>query len=146
MGVYTRFKKAPGGFRALVELLETTPLVRRQKMIDVGMQEDREYTEKALQFCMNFEDVLELNESELAEVLSSAPPRIVAFAIKYSDAEIQKRFMRCSKPPIASEIRDCLTQNIGKAETGGAQLKMVEYTRQLEKRGLITAKRIPEST
>ena len=50
MGVYTRFKRNPDGLRQLVELLESTPSSRRQKMIDVGMQEDPDYTKQALQY------------------------------------------------------------------------------------------------
>ena len=69
MSVYARFKRDPGGLRKLVELLETTPILRRQKMIDVGMAEDPVYTEKVLKFVMTFEDVIKLPDVELAELI-----------------------------------------------------------------------------
>ena len=68
MSVYARFKRSPEGFRKLVELLESTPPSRRQKMIDVGMEEDAEYTNRALQYVMNFDDIIKLPDTELAEV------------------------------------------------------------------------------
>ena len=69
MSVYARFKRTQEGFRSLIELLETTPMSRRQKMIDVGMAEDPVYTEKALSYVLTFEDVIQLPDLELAELI-----------------------------------------------------------------------------
>jgi flagellar motor switch protein FliG len=126
-----------------VELLETTPITRRQKMIDVGMIEDPEYTQRAIELMFNFEDVLNLNLDELAEVLADAHPRMVAYAIKPFSEEVRTKFLRCARPNKASEIRDFLDMNIGKREIGGAQLKLVEYVRAVERAGLLKKKRIP---
>lgn len=127
----------------MVELLETTPQDRRQKMIDVGMQEDPDYTNRALEFMMTFEDVLKLPDMELAELTAIAPGRIIAMAIHPLDSQVKERFVRCSKPPQAAEIRSYFESPVGLRESGGAQLKLVQYARQLEKRGKISAKRIP---
>jgi flagellar motor switch protein FliG len=144
MGVYTRFKRNADGLRQLVELLEVTPGSRRQKMIDVGMQEDAAYTQKALQYVMTFEDILKLPDMELAEVLSQAPPRFTAYAIHAASEEIKNRFLSKCQPKIGAEIKECLEiPNVTPVQIGGGQMKMIEITRKLEKRGLVKTKRVP---
>jgi flagellar motor switch protein FliG len=143
MGVYSRFKKSPDGFRQLVELLESTPMSRRQKMIDVGMAEDPEYTQKAMEYILTFEDILKLPDGELAEVCNAAQGRTVAMAIAQLPPETKDRFLKCCKPPKAAEIRDFGGTQVQLREIGGAQLKLVEVTRQMEKKGYVKTKRIP---
>jgi len=143
MGVYTRYKREPEGFRRLVELLESTPKSRRQKMIDVGMTEDPDYTLKALEYVMTFEDILKLPDMELAEVLAKAPPKMTGYAIHGMAAEILARFPKNAKPQVAAEIRDYVEVKVGPVEMGGAQLKLITIARELEKRGHIKTKKIP---
>ena len=144
MGVYTRFKRSPDGLRQLVELLECTPALRRQKMIEVGMQEDPAYTQKALEYVITFEDVVKLPDMELAEVLAQTPPKFTALAIYSSAQEIKDRFLSKSTPRVAAEIKENLEMsNIPASQVGGGQLKMIETTRKLEKRGLVKTKRVP---
>jgi flagellar motor switch protein FliG len=143
MGVYSRFKRNPDGFRALVELLETTPASKRQKMIEVGMQEDAEYTERALKYVMTFEDILTLSDPELAEVLAKAPPKMSAYSVSLAPEETKTRFLKNAIPRIMAEIKDCMLEKIGPREVGGAQLKLVETARKLEKQGYVKAKKIP---
>jgi flagellar motor switch protein FliG len=143
MGVYTRFKRNPDGFRSLVELLETTPSSRRQRMIEVGMAEDPAYTEMALQFMMTFEDIKGLPDLELAELLAKASARMIAYSLLNASEEVVARFLRNSQPPVAAEIRDFMGIKIGNREAGGAQLKLVETARQLERQGLVRTKKIP---
>lgn len=145
MSVYQRFKRNPEGFRALVELLETTPLDRRERMIEVGMEEDAEYTRKALRYLMTFDDVMSLPDEELAEVVVAAPPKMLGYAIHRADSDTKQRFLRCAtKPGLAAEIREALeVEGLGLKEIGGAQLKIVSVARVLEKKGLVKSKRIP---
>lgn len=144
MGVYTRFKRNPDGLRQLVELLEATPGSRRQKMIDVGMQEDPDYTQKALQYVITFEDIVKLPDLELAEVLSETPARFSAFAIYSAAEDVKNRFLAKANPRAAAEIKEFLeTPNVTPVQIGGGQLKMIEVMRKLEKRGLVKTKRVP---
>lgn len=143
MSVYARFKRNQDGFRQLVELWETTPIERRRRMIEVGRAEDAAFTEKALQYVMTFEDVLALKDMELAELLAITPSRMTGLAIAMSSEEIQTRFLKNAKPQLAAEIRDFMSMKIGLREVGGAQLKLVEKTRELERKGLIKTKKIP---
>jgi flagellar motor switch protein FliG len=145
MSVYARYKRDPEGLRKLVELLESTPAVRRQKMIDVGMSEDPAYTQKALELVMTFEDVIRLPDPELAEVVAVASPRMTGCAIAKSSPEVQQRFLKNAIGGRASEVRDVMeSPSITLLEVGGAQLKVIAVARSLEKKGLVKTKQIPE--
>lgn len=143
MGVYARFKRDPGGLRRLVELLEVTPKSRRERMVEVGFNEDRDYTEKALAFMLTFEDILKLPEPELAELMATAPARVVGVAISKASDEIIERFLRNCPVGRGGEVRDYLNPEVPLRDVGGAQLKLIEITRGLERQGLIKTKQIP---
>lgn len=144
MGVYTRYKRGPEGFRALVELLESTPKARRDRMVEVGMEEDPTFTERALEYILTFEDILKMDDMELAEVVTAAPPRMTAYAIQSLGPDVVQRAVRCAKPNVAAEIREYLdSPKVTAREIGGAQLKLVTVARSLERRGILKTKRIP---
>ena len=143
MSVYARFKRDHDGFRKLVELLESTPVSRRQKMIDVGMEEDAGYTQKALQYILDFQDIIDLPEMELAEVCAKAPPRMIAYAICQLTQDVQDRFLKVCKPKVLGEVRDQLEVQVGLREIGGAQIKVIESARELERAGYVRTKKIP---
>ena len=143
MSVYTRFKKDPDGLRNLVELLEVTPRERRTKMINVGMEEDADYTNKAVSLMMTFEDVLKLKDSELAELMVHAPLRSIGAAYSRQTPEYKRFVLSCCPMSKMGEIRDLFEMEFTLAEIGGAQLKLIEATRKLERQGTLQIKKIP---
>ena len=143
MSSFDRFKRDPNGFRTLVELWEITPKDRRTKMIEVGMAEDPVYAQEALKYMMSFQDILDLPDLELAEVIAAAHPRMVALAVAPLAENIRQRFLKNSKGSVVSEIRDQAGVETPLREVGGAQLKLVLAARELERKGLISAKKIP---
>ena len=143
MSIYARYKREQEGFRQLIELLELTPILRRQKMIEAGMQEDADYTLKALEYIMIFTDLIGLPDPELAELVFMAPARYVASAIQLLTQEQKDRFIRCAKPAQGGEIKEFLDQPVSPKEVSAAQYKMVEFARELEKKGYVKVKRIP---
>ena len=145
MGVYTRFKKTPGGLRAIVELIESTPSERRKRMLDVGQAEDAEYTQRILTLVMTMEDVIHLPDLEMAELVAEAQPPILGAAICKLSAETQARFLKNTKPNRLGAIKEAIEGEKGLGEIGRAQLKLITTARSLEKRGVIRTKRIPES-
>jgi flagellar motor switch protein FliG len=144
MSMFSRYKRDPNGLRNLVELWESTPRERREKLIAAGMTEDPEYVSRAMQYMMSFEDVLGMNESELAELLGDAHPRTVAAAIAKAPKDTQARFLTSALPRMMGEIRDQLGSEFELREVGGAQLKLVQAARKLERTGLLKVKRIPQ--
>lgn len=143
MSIYARYKRSSDGFRQLVELMESSPKDRRDKMLQAGMKEDAEYTKRAAQYFITFEDIIKLNDSELAEVVATATPKIIAASIANQPDEIKKRFLICAKGAQAAEIRDLMDNEHTLKEIGGARLKMIAVTRSLEKKGLIQLKKLP---
>jgi flagellar motor switch protein FliG len=142
MSVYARFKKDPDGLRNLVELLEVTPRDRRTKMITIGMEEDPDYTNKAVSLMMTFEDVLKLKDSELAELLVHAPLRSIGAAYSRQAPEYKRFVLSCCPTTKMGEVRDLFEMEFTLAEIGGAQLKLIEATRKLERQGTLKVKKI----
>ncbi len=143
MSVYSRYKRDPDGFRKLIELLETTPKERRDRMIEVGRKEDEDFTDRAINYIMTFRDILGMQDVELSEVLVKAPPRMIAISICRLSEEVQAKFLRCCKPKVLSQVRDYLDATPGDREVGGAQLRMVASAREAERNGFIKTKKIP---
>mgnify|MGYP000122488513 CR=1 FL=1 len=146
MGIYWRYKNSTSGFRSLVQLLETTPPIRRKKMIDAGMAEDASYTLRALEFVMEFKDLLGLPEEEMAEVISNTPAQIAAYALKdLNDQKKLEMILRCARPDHGSEIKIFMETEVPKNQILGAQLKMISIARELEQKGRLHVKEIPNA-
>jgi flagellar motor switch protein FliG len=143
MSVYSRYKRDPEGLRKLVELLETTPLHQRKKMIQVGQAEDPVYTEKAISFVFTFEDVFAFSDIELTELIEICPTRVLGCALSKASKEIQNRFLKCCGPGNFAELKAWMATETTLRQVGAAQLRVVEAIRQLEKRGVVKRKRIP---
>lgn len=143
MSIYARYKRDPDGFRKLVELLESVPSSRRQKMIDAGMKEDEEYTSRAIEYILTMQDILELPEAELIELISKTPARIVAYSIQEASQDVQEYFVECADPRKRASLKEELEKETGPTERGGAQMKLIEAARELERNGVITVKKIP---
>lgn len=143
MSVYARFKREKDGLRHLVELLEVTPAERRTKMINVGMKEDPEYTEQAVGLMLNFSDIVEFNDMELAELVAIAPGRITGLAISLSSEDVKVRFLKNAQVKRIGEIREAFEIKSSPATVGGAQLRLIGFARELERKGLLKKKKIP---
>ncbi len=148
MGIYARYKRSPEGFRSLIELLEAAPAAKRAKMIEKGLEEDAEFTRHVLEYCLTFEDVMNLSDMELAEVLGHASGRLVGMALCTPEApfadEVISKFIRNAPPAIVADMREVLDGPKPKpAEIGGARLKMIQLTRKAEREGHLKTKLIP---
>jgi flagellar motor switch protein FliG len=136
------YKRNPEGLRRLVELLETTPMERRTKMIEAGNREDKHYTDLALSLMMSFTDIISMPDMELAEVAAHAPVRTIAAALFQLPEEVRKRFFLCSPAKLRGDLKEYMEHEFTLREVGGARLKMVEIARGCERRGLIKTKHI----
>jgi flagellar motor switch protein FliG len=143
MSVYARFKREKDGLRHLVELLEVTPSDRRKRMIDVGMKEDPDYTKLAMSFMMTFSDILEFSDLELAELINQTPGRVTGLAISLSPEEVKVRFLKNSQIKRIGEIREAMEIASSPSTVAGAQLRLVGFARELERKGKVRVKKIP---
>ncbi|MBY0470158.1 hypothetical protein K2X30_03245 [bacterium] len=142
MSVFSRYKRAPEGFRQIVELWEATSASKRQKMIDIGKVEDPEYTARILQFTFSWEDIVKLPDMELAEVVAKTPAKIVGYALQGLPEQVAVRFLKCASPPVAAEAKEFMTAKIGPREIDGARLKIITVARECERGGKVKTKRI----
>lgn len=145
MGMYSRYKKAPDGFRKLVELLETTPLRRRQQLIDAGMKEDEPYTKAAVEHILTFKEITQLPSMELTEVLAKMKPRNVAYAVFDLDEDVKSRVLGCVQRNRESEVRSYIDILPTPQEIGQSRKEAIEVARKLEQQGLLSIKRIPKN-
>lgn len=145
MGIYERYKKDPNGLRRLVELLETTPMKRRQELIDKGMAEDPDYTKAAVEFIITFQDILKLPDMELTELIAAMKPKNVAFCIHKEKDEDKQRFLACVQKTRVLEVHSYLDMTPGPVEIGGARKEAIEMARKLEASGLLSIKKIPKN-
>lgn len=143
MSLY-RYKKNPDGLRQVVELWETLPAVRRQKIVDASREEDPKFVETALSLLISFDDVTKLPDLELAEIIGEAPARSTGYAINGAAKEVVDRFLRNTQSTKLAEIRDCVeSTSVSSIDRGGGQVKLIEITRKLEREGRIRFKKIP---
>lgn len=146
MSIYDRYKKDPDGFRRLVELLETTPMKRRQELIDRGMKEDPSYTKAALDHIITFQDIVGLPEMELTEVIAAMKPKNVAFCIvKEENAQVKERFLACVQKTRVIEVHSYLDMTPAATEIGQAKKEAIAAARKLEQSGILNLKRIPKN-
>ena len=144
MSIYSRYKRDPEGFRKLVELLESTPEIRRVKMIEAGMNEDPTYTQDALKFMLKFDDIIQMPPLEKAEVVHKAPAKSMAYALLNLPKEVQDRFLAQAQGSKGSEIKGHLDDKGSPFEISGARVKIITVARELERLGTIRTKAIPK--
>jgi flagellar motor switch protein FliG len=143
MGVYHRYKVHPNGLRQLVELLESSAPRRRERMIRVGYAEDQSFTRLAMGFMMTLDDVLALSDMELAELLCSCNPRLLAFAIQGLETEPRSRFMKCCPRGLQVEVKLYLESPPRPEEVSAGFRHLLSQARKLERDGVLQVKTIP---
>jgi flagellar motor switch protein FliG len=144
MSVYYRYKKTEGGFRSLVELMEQTPLSRLQKMIGVGMIDDPEYTQKALNYLISFDDICRASDPDLNEILKQTNnSKIIAYSFHAESSEMKQKVLKLVPRSIQQDVSLLLETPIALAENKGAQFKIIGITRELERNKVLSIKKIP---
>jgi hypothetical protein len=61
------------------------------------------------------------------------------------DKEQVTRFLRCAPPKVASEVRDLLAVKPTERDISGARYKLISVARELERRGIVKVKVIPNA-
>ena len=143
--MYDRYKRDPDGFRRLVELLETTPLKRRQELVAAGLKEDADYTNAAMDHILTFQVVMALPQMELTEVLAGLKAKSVAHAILGLPEAERERLLACVQRAKVVEVNSYLDTTPSPIELGQAKKEAIIKARELERSGVLTVKRIPRN-
>jgi flagellar motor switch protein FliG len=138
MGNLTNRHKKPGGFRKLVNSLETTVLEKRSKIIEMMRQEDPEFIEQVEASLFNFDDFMSVDDLVLCEILGflKDEPRTLAVALYHaSNAALIDKFTKNMPPALRFNFKD-ETENlrgVTQREQIAARFRIIQKTRDMEK-------------
>lgn len=145
MSMLARYKRNSQAMMELVKLIEESPEPKRTTLMNMVMQEDSEFGAKIQRRLFNFDKFKTLDESIVAEVISSCPAKIIALSLYGENETFLKLAERClgnkfseyksekeiftERPPSEAQIesgRRKLVSEARKLETEGA-FKLMDY-------------------
>jgi flagellar motor switch protein FliG len=144
MGVYSRYKKQQDGLDNVCALWESSSAVKRQKMIEVGMKEDPEYTKMALSNMLNFEDIIKVSDSILMEILEKAPAYSIANSLR-SYPQQKDRFLKLAPARFRLDLKFFFDIKVSPAEETNAHMFFIKTARSIEKKHGLKIKRMVTS-
>lgn len=137
--------KRPGGFRKLVNSLETTPPEKRSKILEAMRKEDPDFIGEVENSLFSFEEFLNINDMIIGEVVDAlkAEPRIIALALYHSEPAMIEKFTKNLRPPQAYEFKE-ITEGLGNVlarEQISARYRIITKARELESNGRFVLKK-----
>lgn len=145
MSLTARHKK-PGGFRKLVNSLETTPPERRLKILEAMRKEDPDFVAEAESCIFTFEDFEKINDLIVCEIVGALNKEMRTFALALFKCEadpIHAKFTKNMNPREMFEFRDW-TENLKDVKTyerTAARYRIIEKAREMEQRRVFTLKK-----
>lgn len=145
MGNLTNRHKKPGGFRKLVNSIETTAVEKRQKILDMMRQEDPEFISEVEKSVFSFEEFRTVDDLIVCELLGELKePRTLAMALFHCpDEGLLEKFKKNMTPHMAFEFRD-ETENlrgVTQREQVAARFRIIQKTREIERIRKFTLKK-----
>lgn len=138
--------KRPGGFRKLVQSLETTPPERRTKIIAALRAEDPGLAVHAEESIFTFEEFITVPDMTLCELMDAfkAESRILALALYHTDVKLVERFKKNMPAPVAREYREWeeSLEKVADNERTSAQYRIITKAREMEYAAKITLKKL----
>ncbi|MBN1115068.1 MAG: hypothetical protein JXA66_06975 [Oligoflexia bacterium] len=136
-----RYKKQFNGEKKLAELIETTMPVRQKQIVQFGLKEDRFYMESALQYVIEWEDILKMDKLELSDLMHRAKTKanVIATAISDISPEKQKEFLVCCEREVMGRVKDALEYkgNITQNTILTARISLISLYRELINDGVL---------
>lgn len=146
MGI-ERYNKDDEGFRKYVELLESTPVGKREKFLEAARAENEEFARAAERAVLTFERITRLPELELTEVFGASGLKIEALcvALLSLDEALRERMMACVPRTVLPKLQLWMKDNprIDQAAVGSAKLQIIQMARSLEKDGKLKTVALP---
>lgn len=145
MGVFDRYMRDNDGLRRLVELLETTPLKRRQQLLEAGQAENSEIIELVSQYILTFRDIIELPQEQLIEVIAEMKPRAVAICALSVESPLREKILGSVMTNAQLEVNSYLDTVASPADIGQSRLAAIQVARSLEATDRLNLKRLPRN-
>lgn len=137
MGNLTNRHKKPGGFRKLVNSLETTAVDKREKIVDMMRKEDPEFMAEIEKSIFSFEEFRVTDDLIVCELLGALKePRTLAVALYHCPDEVLlDKFTKNMPPHLRFEFKEEteMLRGITQREQIAARFRIIQKTREIEK-------------
>ena len=90
----TRFKKSMQGLVDFATLLEQADPAHRQKIIEQAEQQDKDFLHKAMRKVVFFDELIYIDETIIAEILSKTSPKVLAYALKGMEENFRSTMLK----------------------------------------------------
>jgi hypothetical protein len=136
-----RYKKVQDGVMKMVLLLESSPLSKQKKIVEVGMKGDQSFMNDVLSNIITWDDVTALDGLPLGELLYIAKANVIAAALYGLAPEIADRFLKACKQDKMGLVKDGLEYP---KSTEPAVINTARMELMKNYRALVATKKIPQ--
>lgn len=142
MGMLDRYKKK-GGFNQLLQLLETSPLAKREQFLGLISGESPAWEDALRKRILTIDKVYSWDAQYLVEIFSRVPPLTLANALHGSPPEQVEQLLACLPPISKRKITDLLAEsNPNPAEKSTCISKLLSEVRGFVSQGILKLDRI----
>ncbi len=142
MGMLDRYKKK-GGFFQLLQLLETSPLAKREQFLGLIASESPAWEDALRKRILTINRVYSWESQYLVEVFSRVPPLTLANAMHGSPPEQVEQLLSCLPPISRRKIGDLMAEsNPNPAEKTTCIAKLLSEVRGYISQGIIRLEKV----
>jgi flagellar motor switch protein FliG len=130
-----RFKGTMQGIREFACLLEQSDPQAREMILAAAEKDDARFTEQALRKVVYFEELVYIEETILAELLSKVTPKVLAFALQdmpASFSEVLTKQLGFREKKLLQEENATLGAKKSESFVLGARKQILKMARSLE--------------
>jgi flagellar motor switch protein FliG len=134
----TRFQKSMDGITTFACLIEQADPAHRQKIIEQAKEQDSEFLNKVLRRVIYFEEMIYVDESVMAEILSKTSAKVLAHALYGQPKEFREKILSQVGHRELKAMKDeeeKLSGELSKSLVLGAQRQILKIGRLLESQG-----------
>ena len=128
--------KRKGGFRKLVQSLETTTPDKRGHILDVMKKEDPEFVEEVERCLFQFDEFLNLKDLVIAELAGEFlnEPKTLALALYKMEGPLAEKFYKNMNAKLTMAVKEAasMLSDVKVREQVSARFRMISKARELE--------------
>lgn len=128
--------KRKGGFRKLVQSLETTTPDKRGHILDVMKKEDPEFVEEVERCLFQFDEFLNLKDLVIAELAGEFlnEPKTLALALYKMEGPLAEKFYKNMNAKLTMAVKEAasMLSDVKVREQVSARFRMITKARELE--------------
>lgn len=136
-----RYKKVQDGVMKMVLLLESSPLSKQKKILEVGLKEDPAFMNNVLTDIITWDDVVTLDGLQLGELLFAAKANVIAIALYGQPKELVEKFLKACKQDKMGLVKDGIEYP---KSTEPAVINTARMELMKNYRALVVTKKIPQ--